>query len=94
MIIEFTVENFKSIKYEQIFSLYTDNVGSHLPENAAKNPFPGDFSLLKSVGVYGANASGKSNLLKAFYALQWIAVRSKKLDDGDSIPLLQTISPV
>lgn len=87
MIIEFTVENFKSIKDEQIFSLYTtDSAESHLSENMAKNPFPGDFSLLKSVGVYGANASGKSNLLKAFYALQWIAVRSKKLDDGDSIP--------
>jgi hypothetical protein len=88
MIIEFTVENFKSIKDEQIFSLYTtDSEKSHLSENMVRNPFPGDFSLLKSVGVYGANASGKSNLLKAFYAFQWIAVRSKKLDDGDSIPL-------
>jgi AAA15 family ATPase/GTPase len=87
MIIEFTVENFKSIKDEQIFSLYTtDSAESHLSENMAKNPFPGDFSLLKSVGVYGANASGKSNLLQAFYALQRIAIRSKNLDDGDSIP--------
>ena len=60
MIIEFTVENFKSIKDEQIFSLYTtDSAESHLSENMVKNPFPGDFSLLKSVGVYGANASGK-----------------------------------
>lgn len=87
MIIEFTVENFKSIKEEQIFSLYTtDGAESHLSENMVKNPFPGDFSLLKSVGVYGANASGKSNLLRAFYAFQWIAVRSKKLDDGDPLP--------
>jgi AAA15 family ATPase/GTPase len=87
MIIEFTVENFKSIKDEQIFSLYTtDSAESHLSENMVKNPFPGDFSLLKSVGVYGANASGKSNLLKAFYALQWIAVYSKILDDGDKLP--------
>jgi AAA15 family ATPase/GTPase len=85
MIIDFTVTNFRSIKDAQTFSLYAENVGTHLIENIAQPPAHGNINLLKSVGIYGANASGKSNLLRAFYALQYLIVKSGSLKDGDTI---------
>ncbi|MFY7945345.1 MAG: AAA family ATPase, partial [Crocinitomicaceae bacterium] len=42
--------------------------------------------LLKSAVIYGANASGKSNLLKAFRALQYLIVESTNLKLEDVIP--------
>jgi len=85
MIIDFTVSNFRSIKSEQIFSLYAETPGGYLLGNIAYPP--GDkVGVLKSAGLYGANASGKSNLLLAFHALQFIIVGSDDLKEGDEIP--------
>jgi len=89
MIVEFTVANFRSIKDEQTFSLYAESVGTHLVDNLARFPASGDLNLLRSVGVYGANASGKSNLLLAFYALRGLVVASKSLEDFAAIPSYQ-----
>lgn len=85
MIIEFTVSNFRSIKDEQTFSLYAATPGNHLALNIASTPAPGDIYPLKSAGVYGANASGKTNLLLAFRALQYLLARSGSLKDGEPI---------
>ncbi|MFI3190118.1 abortive phage infection protein [Crenothrix sp. D3] len=84
MIVDFTVSNFRSIKDEQTFSLYVQIAGSHLPENISY-PASDKIGVLKSAGLYGANASGKSNLLLAFNALQYIVVRSGDLKEGESI---------
>ena len=85
MIIEFTISNFRSIKDEQTFSLYAATPGNHLALNIASAPAPGGIYPLKSAGVYGANASGKTNLLLAFRALQYLLARSGSLKDGEPI---------
>ncbi len=85
MIIDFTVTNFRSIKEEQSFSLYAETPGTHLQKNIVY-PASNKIGVLKSAGLYGANASGKSNLLLAFYALQFIITRSGDLKEGDEIP--------
>lgn len=85
MIIDFTVSNFRSIKDEQTFSLYAEKPGTHLVENISY-PAENDIGILKSAGLYGANASGKSNLLLAFEALRYIICGSENLKDGESIP--------
>ncbi len=84
MIIEFTIENFRSIKDEQTFSLYAENPGTHLVDNIS---YPGAkrVGVLNSAGVYGANASGKSNVLLAFRALQYIIRGSGRRKDGSPI---------
>lgn len=67
MIVEFSVENYRSIAERQTLSF----VASKHRSDAAGAPaiehdgFP--HKLLTSVVVYGANASGKSNLLHAFH---------------------------
>jgi hypothetical protein len=84
MIVEFTISNFRSIKDEQTFSLYAENPGDHLLDNIS---YPGDkrVGVLKSAGIYGANASGKSNVLLAFEALQYLIAASGGWKDGDPI---------
>jgi len=84
MIVDFTATNFRSIKDEQVFSLYVETAGTHLPENVSY-PAGDKIGVLKSVGIYGANASGKSNLLFAFRALQYIVVNSGDLKEGNAI---------
>ena len=86
MIIELTVENFRSIRDEQTFSLSTENPKGHLESHVTESSSSGGFGILKSVGIYGANASGKSNLLLAFRALRYLTVETGKLGDGDPIP--------
>ena len=83
MIVDFTVENFRSIKNEQLFSLYVDKKNNHHAGNISYAE--DDIGLLKSVAIYGANASGKTNLLLAIQALRKLIVESGDWKDGDPI---------
>lgn len=85
MIIDFTIRNFRSIRDEKLFSMNVENPKSHLTENIAY-PAGGKIGVLKTAGLYGANASGKSNFLLAFRALQWIAEDSGDLKEDAKIP--------
>lgn len=64
MLIEFTVGNFKSFRDKTTFSMVAANLTSEDPVLDTNNivPISKNLSLLKSATVYGANASGKSNL--------------------------------
>lgn len=85
MIIDFTISNFRSIREKQTFSLYAESSSTHLSDNIAY-PGEGKIGALRTAGIYGANASGKSNILLALKALQYIVNRSGDLKDGDAIP--------
>ncbi|MGK0291397.1 MAG: AAA15 family ATPase/GTPase [bacterium] len=85
MIVDFTIKNFRSIKEQQTFSLYAEKAKNHLESNIV-HPDNGKIGVLRSAGIYGANASGKSNLLLAFQALRYITSDSGDLKDGDLIP--------
>ena len=84
MIVKFTIENFRSIKGRQEIDFLVKNPGTHLPDNVAK--IGEKEGVVRSLAVYGANASGKSTLIQAFAAMQWIAVASGDLKDGAAIP--------
>ena len=85
MILEFKVENFRSFKTEQVFSMVAEST-KNKPHNVIDTALPKGSSvrLLKSAVIYGANASGKSNFLKAFYALRYFIIKSDsfKIDKG------------
>lgn len=85
MIVDFTIENFRSFKTEQVFSLYVANPKRHLAGNVA---YPADekVGVLRSAAIYGANASGKSNFLLAFRALHYLVCVTENLKDGQTIP--------
>lgn len=61
MLIEFRVTNFRSFREEQTLNLVAGSDPSH-PQNLMES---GNVRLVKAAGLYGANASGKSNLIKA-----------------------------
>jgi AAA15 family ATPase/GTPase len=68
MLIEFKVTNYRSIKDEQVLSLVASNYDDSSPENLIHPNLAGlsKVKLLKGAAIYGANASGKSNVLDAF----------------------------
>jgi len=85
MFVEFRVRNFRSFRDEQVLSLVASR-DKTLDENCVQE---GDLRLLRAVGVYGANASGKSNLIKA---LGWM--RDTVLDSAGYKPGQElTITP-
>ena len=78
MLVRFSVENFKSIREEQTLSMVASNYEKDLPENVIQLDIPGmkGVNLLKSAVIYGANASGKSNVLKALDYMKWFVAHS------------------
>ncbi len=75
MLIEFRVANFRSIKEEQTFSMVASKdkalIDSHTFETSMLK-----YRLLHSAAIYGANASGKTNLLQALSTMRIIVVES------------------
>jgi hypothetical protein len=82
MLVEFRVSNFRSFKEEQTLSLVAGR------DRARKQSLinTGKFNLLKAAAIYGANASGKSNLFKAFELMcGFIRNSASKMNQGDKI---------
>lgn len=82
MLVEFSVENFRSIKEEQTLSMVKAK-GDKMPDNFYNPKAPAVPELLKTAVIYGANASGKSNLLKALFQMKRILKSSfnKEFDE-------------
>ena len=62
MLLQFAVENYLSIKDEVMLNMAASS-DKMLHENLLE--YGNRKSYLRTVGIYGANASGKSNLIKA-----------------------------
>ena len=62
MLIRFSFKNFKSFKDETLLDMEATSLKEH-EYNVFKN---NDLSILKVAAIYGANASGKTNVLQAF----------------------------
>lgn len=86
MLMQFSVENFRSIKEEQSLSM-VKSASKELSENFFDPRAPSANELLKTAVIYGANASGKSNFLKALLHMEKIIESSfsKKLDEDISV---------
>ena len=88
MIIEFSVKNYRSIKDEARLSLAANsdkalretNVFAPTAENESRS-----IPLLRSAAIYGPNAAGKTNLLRALRTMQEIVARSNS--DLGEIPV-------
>jgi len=63
MIIQFTIGNFLSFKEKHTISFRAKAADNTLPDSTFTT---NKEKLLRTIAIYGANASGKSNLIKAF----------------------------
>ena len=82
MLLQFSVNNFRSIKDTVTFSMNTASNG------ATKHSFQvRDYHLLHSAAIYGANASGKSNILKAMGFMRHMVLNTHKITQStDPLP--------
>ncbi|MDU1632991.1 MAG: AAA family ATPase [Bacteroides ovatus] len=80
MIIQFTIGNFLSFKEQSTLSLVASALKEiQVPaEDIIFNVGTSGLSLMKSAVVYGANASGKSNFIKALEFFKWYVINSSK----------------
>ncbi|RLD61065.1 MAG: ATP-binding protein, partial [Bacteroidetes bacterium] len=81
MVIKFTVGNFLSFYENRSISFEAKGI-SELKQNTVKI---NNHKLLRSAVVYGANSSGKSNLLKAMDRMRDCVLNSVKLNDSDEL---------
>ncbi len=81
MLVEFTVGNFLSFRDKKTISFVASSI-SELPQNVVK---VGKYKLLRSAVLYGANSSGKSNLIKALDRMRDILLDSVKLNDKEEL---------
>ncbi|MBF0566379.1 MAG: ATP-binding protein [Nitrospirae bacterium] len=98
MLIDFSVTNFRSIKQKQTLSMVAAEDDDETTDSgqAAKkgleetNTFPSGLEklprLLRSAVIYGANASGKTNVVRALYFMGSFIISSfKNFSEGESI---------
>ncbi|MBA3924229.1 MAG: ATP-binding protein [Nostocaceae cyanobacterium] len=80
MLIEFSVGNYRSFKEKVTFSMVAANLVAKDKQLDDNNVFVVDdhLKLLKSAAIYGANASGKTNLAKALSFMKWFMINSSK----------------
>ena len=79
MLVEFTFKNFRSFKDEATLSLEAESLRSEANKSRLINT-PNKRRLLPSVGIFGANASGKSNVILALMTLL-LSIRESSLDN-------------
>lgn len=80
MIIEFTVGNFLSFNEKKTISFEARGGVSELKDNYFTFE---KLHLLRSLVIYGANSSGKSNLIKAFDSMRNTVLSSVRLNETD-----------
>ncbi|HGG0664876.1 TPA: ATP/GTP-binding protein, partial [Campylobacter jejuni] len=83
--IEFRVENFLSIQDEQVLSMVASSDNTFLTSHTNNDK---KLKLLKSSVLYGANASGKSNIIKALAIMKKIVISSANGQRGDKLPII------
>jgi len=88
MLVEFSVENYLSFKDKVTLSMVASKDNS-LPDNVIKSAQGTKLDLLKSAAIYGANASGKSNLVKALrFMRSFVLESSKETQIGSKIEVI------
>ena len=76
VLVEFRVKNFRSLRDEQVLSLVASKDKTLLDSHTQSTGLKAAPHLLRSAVIYGANASGKSNLIKALQYMRGVVVES------------------
>lgn len=79
MLVEFRVKNFRSLRDEQVLSLVAAKDKTLADTHTVSTSLKAVPNLLKSAVIYGANASGKSILIKALQYMRGVVMDSAAL---------------
>ncbi len=85
MLLSFKIANFLSICEPQEI-IFTEGFDQKSDSYGIHNISDGKYKILKTMAFYGANASGKSNLIKALqFVRKYIIQGASKIQSGDKI---------
>jgi AAA15 family ATPase/GTPase len=76
MLVEFRVKNFRSLRDEQVLSLVASKDKTLQGTHTLATGIKAAPNLLRSAAIYGANASGKSNIIKALQYMRGVVTES------------------
>lgn len=76
MLIEFRVKNFRSLRDEQVLSLVASKDSTFQETHTQATTIQAAPTLLRSAVIFGANASGKSNLIKSLQYIRSVVLGS------------------
>lgn len=82
-LLTFTVGNFRSFLQNRTFTFCVPESGAQKETDGKPHEAAGE--LNKVSAVYGANSSGKSNLVKAMSAMRNIVLDSVRINEGESL---------
>lgn len=86
MLLQFSVKNFRSFEKEEILNLSAGKKSELRDSNTFE--FSVGQRLVRSAVIYGPNASGKSNLIRAiFFLQQFVLASSTAYQEKQKIPL-------
>lgn len=93
MLVNFTFKNFRSFRDERTLSMEASSI-KELKDSVCRR---GRYGVLPTAVIYGANSSGKSNVLKALLTMRQVLLDSVRLNPTDELDfqpfLLDTVSP-
>ena len=86
MLIQFTIQNFLSFRDEVVFSMVGVNSDNQHVDHLSNNEAGEGNSVLPLAAVYGANAAGKSNLVKAISFVKELVVEGTRPEQLIPVP--------
>ncbi len=91
MLVEFRVRNYRSFAEEQVLSMEATRIRKLEQRNTFLAP-DARYRLLHAAAIYGANASGKSNLILAMSLMRELVCRSAQEKDAMRASMLPVLS--
>ena len=79
-LLQFTVGNYRSFHKQRTFSMVPNSIQDNPKECIVAE---GRYKYLTTAAVYGANSSGKSNLVLALASMKKVVLTSVKLNDKE-----------
>ena len=81
-LLRFTIENFRSIAEQKSIVLTPDSQVEELAENVAVQ---GEHRYFRTAAIYGANSSGKSNVVLGLAMMKHLVDSSVKMNNGEAL---------
>lgn len=82
MLLEFSVANYRSFFEKRTFTMQASTGIGDSPDNVSRVD---EYNVLRTAVVYGANSSGKTNLVRAFVAMCNLVTNSAKLNPTEEL---------
>lgn len=81
-LLKFTIENFRSISDRKTISLVPKSIKDQPVDNVVSRD---QYKYLRTAAIYGANSSGKSNLVRGIECMLHLVRSSVRMNDEDAL---------